>query len=387
MFMKKFFCLVVLVGILTACGSEVQPPQERVFAEARERNGAQAADDLTVRGVVESAESRNVYSTLGFFVERVYAEVGDTVTEGQVLAVLDIEDLELLIAQQRVELETLRQMSEIIPPQRRAELSAARQQSQNALRQSNRMLDEAYSNLQNNTNIHILAAENALTAISLQLETLQTDHENLRVLYEAGTLPGNDLRLSETALEQTKSAHSAALSTLEATRLAAQNEIEMLRDNLTNVELDTTTGIDAMEHAFNLERTELFANLERVEIALQLLERQLDDSVITSPVSGTVTAAPAREGALGAGLMFVVEDTENLRVITHLREYDINRVEAGMTVSVTSDATAGEVHEGTISRINPAAVPGSPIVAFEVEVSIPPATGLRIGMNTRVSIE
>ncbi|MCL2225325.1 MAG: HlyD family secretion protein [Defluviitaleaceae bacterium] len=418
--MKKLFCLVFLAGLLTACSSNVEPPTA-AFAENRVIGG-ETAGALSVRGVVESVESRNVYSTLGFFIESVAVEVGDEVSEGQILAVLDIEDLELLIAQQRVELEVLRQMNEIIPPQRkteletlrrmttlapqqqRAELDAARQSSQNAVRQSERMLEEAYTNLQNNTNIHILTAENALTGATLQLETIQADHERFTVLYEAGTLSRNEFELSETALYAATSAHAAATATLDATRLAAQNEVEMLRDNLSNAQIaanlapfemavnmtaiDAASSLETMEHAVELELTNLSANLERTEIALRLLERQLEDSKITAPISGTVTTVAAREGAVGAGLMFIVEDTQNLRVITRLREYDINRIEQGMEVDITADATGNAVHTGVIGRINPAAIPNSPIVEFEVEILIPQQdAGLRIGMNTRVAID
>jgi len=420
--MKNIFYLVFLTGLLIGCSSNAEPPKINAFAENNRVNNSETVNVLTVRGVVESVESRNIYSTSGFFVESVYAEIGDEVSEGQVLAVLDIENLELLIAQQRVELDVLSKMAEIIPPQRqaelanlrrittlapqqqRAELDAVRQSSENEVRQSQRMLDEAYSNLQNNTNIHILAAENALKNAALQLETIKADHEKFTVLYESGTLSRNELRLSENALYSATAAHEAALSTLEATRLAAQNELEMLRDNLATAQiatrlepfeiavnlssLDASSSLEAMEHAVNLELTELTANLERAEISLRLLERQLEDSVITSPISGTITAVAAKEGAVGEGLMFVVQDTENLRVITRFREYDISRIETGMEVSITADATGGTVHTGVIGRINPAAIPDSPIVEFEVEIIIPEqTTALRIGMNARIELE
>lgn len=419
--MKKFFCVIALVstGILAACSSRVEPLPAAAIMENREIVGV-IADTLIARGVVESAESRNVYSTSGFFVEHVYAEVGDIVSEGQILAVLDTEDLELIIAQNRLELENLRLMAEIIPPQRQAELNTMRQMAtlaprqqraeidsirqagENAVSQSRRMFEEAYSNLRNNTNLHILAAENALTAATLQLETISTDHERLTVLYEAGNLSRSAFEQSETALYAAASAHTSAVASLAATRLAAQNELEMLRENVVTAEtsaditsleiaanmasLDISSQLESMEHAVNLELTALAIGVEQAEIALRLLERQMEDSVITAPIGGTVTAVFTNEGAIGAGLLFIVEDTENLHVITRFREYDIGRVKPGMSVAITSDATSGTVHEGEITRISPAAVLGSPVVEFEVEIAIPHGTGLRIGMNTRVEI-
>jgi len=472
----KFFGLFVFIcaaGLFVGCSSDVEPRPAAAFVEGA---GGGATQGLTARGVVESVESRNVYSTLGFLVERVYVEVGDEVAEGQLLAVLDTVDLELKIRQARVELDMLRGMVEIIPPQRRAELEtmrrmaalspqqqqaelrAVRETGENAVALSRRMFEEAYANLANNANMHIIGAETALTAAELNLttarrsyeiaradyesggnpmvtaarihlETTQTDHERFALLYEAGGLSRNDLRQIETALvyaqnayddaveaelrvlEQLEIALGAAVSThsdaatmLETTRLAAEQELEMHRSNLATAEvaanlepleiavnmaaLETTSGLEAMEHAVNLEITQLTAQFEAAEIALQLMERQLADAQITAPISGVVTAVIASEGAIGAGLMFIVEDVENLRIMTRFREYDIARLEVGMEAVIIADATGAAAHVGEIRRISPAAVHGSPIVEFEVEVAIPAGeTGLRIGMNTRIEIE
>ncbi|MCL2528619.1 MAG: HlyD family efflux transporter periplasmic adaptor subunit, partial [Defluviitaleaceae bacterium] len=107
-----------------------------------------------------------------------------------------------------------------------------------------------------------------------------------------------------------------------------------------------------------------------------------------APISGTVTASHINPGSIAAGLAFAVEDTASLRVITRFREYDISRISQGMEVAITSDGTGSTQHIGEITRINPAAVAGSPIVEFEAEITIMSEdTGLRLGMTARVEIE
>ena len=497
--------LFLAVAGLTLAGcsgntSDAVPTIRHIDAAAAgvETNG------ITVRGTVESVESRNVYTTLGFLVERVYVRVGDEVTAGQTLAALDTGDLELMIAQQRLELETARTMAEIIPPQRRAELASMRriaelapqqqnselavirQTNENAILQSRRMYEEAAANLTNDTNMHIvqaegflsaaesavtaaelnlsaarrnyevaladyraginphlLGAESALNSARIHLATTESDHERFQRLYEAGGLSRNDLRQSETAViharnayndaatnietaaeaerrgielhrsavEQAElalyaatSAHRDAQTMLQTTRLATQQELDMLRSNLETVQvaaniepmeiamnlanLEITSGLEAMEHAINLELAQLNATVEALELALQLLERQLENSMITSPINGTVTAVIATEGAVGMGLMFIVEDTTNLRVMTSFREYEITKIDTGMAVVIHADAMGAVGHEGVISRISPSANINSPIVEFEVEVAIlSENTGLRIGMNTRILVD
>jgi len=420
--------------------------------------------------------------------------------------------LELMIAQQRLELEMMRAMAEIIPPQRQAELDSMRrmanlapqqhrselgvvqQANQNAIQQSRRMYEEAATNLVNNTNMHIIQAEGALTAAELNLtmmqrnyeiaraeyeagnnphvmgaesalnnvriqmdsalnsarihlETTASNHERFELLYAAGGLSRNDLRQSENALihaqnsyndarislenaysdaqtnlgnameaerralEHAELALNAAISTfrdaqtmLQTTRLATHQELDMLRSNLETVQIaaniepmeiainlagiEMTSSLEAMEHAINLELLQLNANVELLEIAVQLMERQLEDSIITSPISGTVTAVIATEGSIGAGLLFIIEDTENLRIRTSFREYEINKIDTGMEVIIRAEATGAAEHEGVIKRISPSAIAHSPIVEFEVEVDIlSQDTGLRIGMNARISVD
>ena len=44
-------------------------------------------------------------------------------------------------------------------------------------------------------------------------------------------------------------------------------------------------------------------------VATSAAQRNLKDTKIIAPISGTVTTVTAREGAIGMGVLFVVEDT------------------------------------------------------------------------------
>jgi multidrug resistance efflux pump len=304
------------------------------------------------------------------------------------------------------------------------------------INETRRMLNEAAANLANNTNIHILSAEASLTAAALSLETaernhsdalrdynlrlnphvvtaesllrsaqveldrLEASHANLNVLYAAGIATSEEMRLSENALTHARNQHNDAVvnrdNALELERRSI-NQLEMaLRASETAyanaTELLAASRIAATQDIerlrSNVISAETAGNLEPMELALEQLERHLADSYITSPISGTVTALIAREGAAGIGLMFTVEDTDNLRIIASFREYDIGDLAVGMEVSITSDATGDSVYSGVISRINPAANAFSPVVEFETEITVTsPNTGLRLGMNTRVEVE
>ena len=132
------------------------------------------------------------------------------------------------------------------------------------------------------------------------------------------------------------------------------------------------------------------------EIAIQSLQKNLDDATITAPVSGVVTAVYAEVGEPGNGLLFVIEDTDALKITTNIREYDVGNIEVGMPVVIRSDATGDKEIPGTVTYIAPAAnktengntlTADDSTVEFEAEVQVTDAdSGLRIGMNTRLTV-
>jgi RND family efflux transporter MFP subunit len=242
-----------------------------------------SANQIIARGTVESVEQRNIYSVLGHKVDRIFVEVGDTVSRNQTLATLDDGDLMPTLARQQAE----------------------------------------------------LALQNARTA----LETARIYHASLSALYEAGGISQIELLQAENALSFAQNRYNDA-----------QSQLRTARHNV---------------------------------------GRQ---SVI-SPIDGVVTARFVREGAIANGLLFVVEDVDNLRIRTIIREYDIAKIHVRMPVTIISDATGNE-YVGKISRIFPTAMKNErgetacfSVVNFEVEVAVVSENvGFRIGMNARVRI-
>ncbi|MCL2374418.1 MAG: efflux RND transporter periplasmic adaptor subunit, partial [Treponema sp.] len=108
--------------------------------------------------------------------------------------------------------------------------------------------------------IQLLNAESSFTAAQVNVAQAEHNHEMLRTLHGAAAIPLNDLRQAEFALQSAIAFRQQAQAALDATIIA-------------------------------LERSE-----------------------IRAPISGTVTAVIAREGVSGMGLLFIVEDTDALKV-------------------------------------------------------------------------
>lgn len=162
-----------------------------------------------------------------------------------------------------------------------------------------------------------------------------------------------------------------------ATENAIQQQLDTLKDNLIGSQISAQAT-------------------QSQEIAIQSLQKNLDDATITAPVSGVVTAVYAEVGEPGNGLLFVIEDTDALKITTNIREYDVGNIEVGMPVVIRSDATGDKEISGTVTYIAPAAnktengntlTADDSTVEFEAEVQVNDAdSGLRIGMNTRLTV-
>ncbi len=184
--------------------------------------------------------------------------------------------------------------------------------------------------------------------------------------------------VAKAQLDAAKQSAESAKQQQEATKNAIEQQIDSLQDSLVGSQLAAESN-------------------RAQEIAIQKMQNTLEDASITAPVSGVVTAVYAKVGEPGNGLLFVVEDTESLKITTRIKEYDIANVQVGMPVAIKSDATGDKEISGTITYIAPAAVKSdtgstqtssnNSNVEFEAEVQVNDKdSGLRIGMNTRLTV-
>ena len=110
-----------------------------------------------------------------------------------------------------------------------------------------------------------------------------------------------------------------------------------------------------------------------------------ENTVLTSPVSGVVTAKNYDAGDLPAGLpILTIEQQQPLKVIVNVNESEYPKVRRGMPVSVKFDTYGDEVFQGQVYLIHPTVDATSR--TFEVEVAITNrGDKVRTGMFARVN--
>ncbi|MFZ5966137.1 MAG: efflux RND transporter periplasmic adaptor subunit [Bacillota bacterium] len=313
-------------------------------------------NSISVSGNIKSQNAQNVYSTLNYPVKEIYVSVGDQVAAGDTLAKLDTASLEMDIAQQRSTLTNSQKTSAI-------DLENKRLTYQNMKRQ-----------YENGLNSELINAESSLKTAEADLQTKKTTYENNKVLFESGFISEQELNQSETNYTLAVTTYNEAEAALKTTKTKVEQDLKTAEANLRNAEANY--------------------NNDSQQIALQKLEKNLADSTIKAPVDGTVTAVYAVVGSSGNGLLFVIEDTENLIITTYVKEYDAGQVHPGQMVTIKSDATGDAVLNGKVTKISPTSTKNaagetdtSSTVEFETEVAILDQNPeLKIGMNTRLNI-
>ena len=124
----------------------------------------------------------------------------------------------------------------------------------------------------------------------------------------------------------------------------------------------------------------------QLDIAESALNNLGENTTLTSPVSGVVTARNYDAGDVAGQLpILTIENINPVKVMVNVSESYYSKVLKGMPVEVQADAVGSETFQGKVTLIHPTLDPGSH--TFTVEVSVPNSDQrLRPGMFARVKM-
>jgi RND family efflux transporter MFP subunit len=150
----------------------------------------------------------------------------------------------------------------------------------------------------------------------------------------------------------------AALKTAEVNEEKAKNDYERYQ-SLYNQKSITISQLEASKLAF-----------QSAESQLTFAKREYNDTKITSPISGVVTARMVDKGDyVNKGNVVVqVVDISTLKVKLNVAEKDVFKLKPGDEVSVTTDVYPGVTFKGKISTISDQADNAH---TYPVEITLP----------------
>ena len=208
-------------------------------------------------------------------------------------------------------------------------------------------------------------------------------------LVEKGSILGQiDQRTPKNILDQAKSDLEAA-----KVRLAnAKSQFERGKELHENASISDKDFEDIQESFVQAKST-----LVRTEVSYENAKIALDDTIVRSPVQGTIISRPVEVGqvissptsAVGGGtILMTMADLAKVRVRALVDEIDVGKVSIGQIVSIKVAAYRDKEFFGVVSKIEPQAKIEQNVTTFPVLIDIENDENLLLlGMNTDVVIE
>jgi len=135
------------------------------------------------------------------------------------------------------------------------------------------------------------------------------------------------------------------------------------------------------------------ARLLQARAALETAKVNLQHTIITSPISGTIISRSVDRGQTVAAsfssptLFTIAADLTKMQVNTNIDEADVGRIRAGMEATFTVDSYPNETFQGKISQIRLAASTIQNVVTYKAIIDVGnPQLKLKPGMTANVKV-
>ena len=323
---KKILCILIICVVIFLLIKPVKSFINNKNALTSEKytvmSKGKSIDSIQAYGKVQTLDdSYKIYGNSNvqtIKIAKVNYEVGDTVKEGDILAVLDTSDLEKDIEESKEKLNT----------------SKSEAAAQLKIKQ------DVYINLQdkydNNLNSVVNECEKNVQAAKIDLDEKNRIYNQNEILAANDALSDENLIQSKVDLDNAQNTYDKAVSALESSK----NDIEIALNTAKN-------EFEAAKCAYEDKSG---------DIALEIKEKQLEDCKIVSTKNGTITKVNAKEGTpCGSSVLFEIEDLNNLIIEADVKENDISDVFTNQRVEITTDSLGDESFTGTVLKIDPVA--------------------------------
>ena len=323
-----FFCTLGILS-LNSCSSEGDKTEYKTIRAVKQT----FSPAVTALGAVKPEVGAEVRlgARIPGKVEHLYANIGDFVKKGQVIAELEKDELKATVEKQQAE------------------------------------LNSAKINLASRKKLGPIEIEKAEADLSrfkatYELETLE---------YERQTTLFNENITSRQILDLTNEELLVAKADLEASSKTLALISDMLEENLKL----------------------LNAQVESAKATLRISEVELSYATLHAPIQGIIASVSTQEGetvavGLSAPTFVTIIDLGRLQVETYVDEVDIGKIKIGQKATFTVEAFPSIEIEGEVVGINPKAILKENVVFYNVLVKSqkPSLDMLRPEMTANVSI-
>ncbi|MFI3265984.1 MAG: efflux RND transporter periplasmic adaptor subunit [Rikenellaceae bacterium] len=148
------------------------------------------------------------------------------------------------------------------------------------------------------------------------------------------------------------------------------NQLKQIAVQLENNRIEFER-IDELYKIGGVSKSEWDARKLALDISTENYNNQSINTVLTSPISGVVTARNLDNGDMysGGSAILVVEQINPVKLVVNVSESMFTKITKGMSVNVTTEAYGNQVFTGRVSLIHPKIDVSTRTFPVEIEVS------------------
>jgi HlyD family secretion protein len=351
-------------------------------------------------GTLISANEMNIGFKSSGTLAQLDVNIGDNVTEGQVLATLDTTSFESALAQAK------RNLAELTSP-------TAVATAENTLANDQTTLASARNGLAYYISPAVLTWEERVVIAQQALDSAKlTEQNSSSIANQQAVINANDqLTNAKTSLagaqndywstylteyfittctdETTKEKYSCVVEPAPTTIAAAQATYDLAKAKVQEDQylIIALTGGTLPENATGSG----LETLNQAKLAVQTAQTNLDKATLKAPFSGTIMSVSANIGDSISGTIFTIADLTKSDLTIYMDETDWQNVKVGYTAQATFDALPNEVFTGKVIQVYPAltSIQGSTMIQGLVQLDKTPSLGsdpLPLGVSASVDI-
>jgi HlyD family secretion protein len=392
-----------------------------VFAIRRQMQGGQDLSALTVpvqssdvslqvrgTGTIQPIRTVNLSPKVAGRIKQIFVDQGDRVTQGQVIAKMDDQDLVADVAQSRANLLlTQERLNTLRSPTR----SEAIDQSQAGVTQAQAGVAQVQSEKLraasdvSNAESEVIRAEGVVADAEVKRALARSKRDRQTKLQQAGGISQSSL---DEFVQQAQSADQG-LRQAQAQLAQAQTRVTQAQEQVKQISARIAQSEAQVDSAQAQEQQQKVAGSggeirqaeAQVAVAvaqLQAAENRLAETEVRAPFDGTITQRYATVGAFvtpttqasatgsGASSTSIFGLASGLEVLARVPEVDIARIKPDQKVDVKADAFPDQDFAGKVQLIAPEAVVEQSVTYFQVRARITNGLDkLRSGMNVDLS--
>lgn len=359
-------------------------------------------NSLSATGSITSLDEEEIIANVnGVEVLEVNVEVGDYVKAGDVICILDSEDLQKSLDNAKATLNVSEKTADANIAVAKRGLNESQVAEATTISRDTEDLNARYQDYLDAVQAYDDAKAAYDTTVDVynwrkgEYEEYREEHSDLdEYEFLNRTERGNYYKSNMTSAENDMKSNENTLKQKEdAVETALENYNKMVRsyeDNIRNGDSTIMSKNDSLSSA-KLNGTTAGLNDEQ---QISKYEDQVAACTVTSPIDGIVTSVSVSEGATyGGTAVATVEDTSGFEVTAQIDEYDITKVKEGQKVVIKTNGTGDLELAGHVKEIAPRATKSTNAqqtntsVTYKVVISIDDeCSDLKLDMTAKLSI-